>query len=156
MTWIRLIKSVSCLSTIILGLILSSCSPIQKSSIPNLPVFYEVFFDSAEGRALLPPGGIITLTTAKLEAQRLGFAGLIVVHSLDQEGGFHAFDIACPVEAQRNVRLQISDTYEAVCPMCKSHYTLLHSSGAPVSGPSREALLRYHVIPIPGGVRVVN
>lgn len=47
-----------------------------------------------------------------------------------------AYDMACPVECQEDVRVYVDDnSFEAVCPECGSRYTL-YSGGGPVSGPA--------------------
>lgn len=47
-----------------------------------------------------------------------------------------AYDLSCPVEADRNVRVYVDEeTFEAVCPECGSRYTIL-SGGGPVKGPA--------------------
>lgn len=47
-----------------------------------------------------------------------------------------AFDLACPVEAEADIRVYVDDSrFEAVCPVCESRYTLL-SGGGPVAGPA--------------------
>lgn len=55
-----------------------------------------------------------------------------------------AYDMCCPVEADQNIRVYVNDRFEAVCPECKSHYTLL-SGGGPLSGPA--VGLRYGLEP---------
>lgn len=55
-----------------------------------------------------------------------------------------AYDLSCPVEMQQNVRVYVNDRFEAVCPKCGSHYTLM-SGGGPVSGPA--VAMRYGLQP---------
>lgn len=56
-----------------------------------------------------------------------------------------AYDLACPVEADPDVVVYVDEMrFEAVCPMCKSRYTL-YSGGGPVAGPA--VGLRYGLEP---------
>lgn len=71
-----------------------------------------------------------------------GFGGVLLV-GVDAAAYFQndawpympkAYDMACPVEADASVRVYVDEnSFEAVCPMCKSRYTL-YSGGGPVSG----------------------
>lgn len=46
-----------------------------------------------------------------------------------------AYDLACPVENQANVKVRIDkESLEAVCPQCKSRYNVLTGGGGPMSG----------------------
>ena len=78
-----------------------------------------------------------------------GFGGILLV--ADISGAPYAYDLACPVELSREVRLEIDDaTHEAYCPVCGSHYSVFTNYGAPVSGRARElkrGLRRFNVGP---------
>lgn len=62
-----------------------------------------------------------------------GFGGVLLVS--DVLGDYKAFDLACPVECQRDVRISI-DTEEMVarCPKCGSTYNVFSLLGHPISG----------------------
>ncbi len=62
-----------------------------------------------------------------------------------------AYDLSCPVEAEADIRVYVNDKFEAVCPKCDSHYTIL-SGGGPLSGPAvglKYGLERYNCIGSP-------
>lgn len=64
-----------------------------------------------------------------------GFGGVLLVG--DILGEPQAFDLACPVEVQYNVRVAInSETMFAQCPDCHSEYDVFSNYGTPVSGPA--------------------
>lgn len=65
-----------------------------------------------------------------------GFAGVMLVG--DVSGTPRAFDLACPVDPKRNVRLFINDDHEAECPVCGSRYDVFSLNGYPVGGPAAE------------------
>ena len=64
-----------------------------------------------------------------------------------------AYDLSCPVEKSREIRVAISsDNYEAVCPVCDSHYDVTMGGGAPTAGPAltgehKYGLRRYYCRP---------
>lgn len=76
-----------------------------------------------------------------------GFGGVLLVG--DILGEPQAFDLACPVEAQYNVRINIDrEQNVARCPECGSTYDVFANYGIPISGPAvtrKYALTRYHV-----------
>ena len=73
-----------------------------------------------------------------------------------------AYDLACPVEADRNKGLLSFDgeTLEAYCPNCKSHFDVCEGAGTPTEGPAAQSgysLRRYRVIEMSsGGYMVTN
>lgn len=76
-----------------------------------------------------------------------GFGGILLV--TDIHGDPHAFDLACPVEAQRDVRVVVdTDLQKARCPRCHSVYDIFTNYGLPVEGEALSknyALRHYHV-----------
>ena len=104
----------------------------------------------AEGRALLEPFSIMTVTEPRRTSDRLGVAGLLVVHtdaSFGDGNGYAAFDLACPYEWPSVVALQVgqSGTMEAVCPKCGTVYDLTFGAGLPKEGKSSYPLWQYRV-----------
>lgn len=76
-----------------------------------------------------------------------GFGGILLV--TDIHGDPHAFDLACPVEAQRDVRVVVdTELQKARCPKCHSIYDIFTNYGLPVEGEALSknyALRHYHV-----------
>ena len=78
-----------------------------------------------------------------------GFGGILLVGDLS--GAPYAYDLACPVEVNRNVRIEI-DTQDnvAYCPKCGSRYSVFNNYGSPISGEARKlkrGLRRFNVGP---------
>ncbi|MDE5628289.1 MAG: hypothetical protein K2I69_01875 [Muribaculaceae bacterium] len=76
-----------------------------------------------------------------------GFGGVLLVG--DVLGEPVAYDLACPVECKKDVRVVI-DTEDmlARCPQCGSSYNVFSLRGHPVSGPAAQngyGLRTYHV-----------
>ena len=77
-----------------------------------------------------------------------GWGGLLVV--CDIMGDPQVYDLSCPVEMRRDVRIYIpADEVHARCPQCESTYEVFTNYGVPLSGPAARngyALKRYHVV----------
>ena len=78
-----------------------------------------------------------------------GFGGVLLVG--DISGAPYAYDLACPVELQRNVRIAVdTETNEAYCAKCGSRYAVYTNYGAPISGEAKKlkrGLRRFNVGP---------
>jgi hypothetical protein len=93
---------------------------------------------------------------------RTGFGGILLINGY-YAGDYNvplAYDLACPVEARYNVRLQIDrSTFEAHCKKCGSRFDVCEGYGRPTSG---EALNRgfgmkqYSVFPAQTGGYVIT
>lgn len=91
-------------------------------------------------------GSYKTFTTPRLDKEQLGFGGLLVVHG-DVEGTLYAYDLACPKEDSRSsLVVPQPGGVTAICPTCKTHYSILLGTGHVMSGPSEEPLQRYRAI----------
>lgn len=96
-----------------------------------------------------------------------GFGGVLLIGGMNPfEGNTQAplaYDLACPVECRQDIRVKIDPaTYDAVCPVCGSHYDVTMAMGAPKSGPAADGkhkygLQKYSCIPSPfGGYDIVR
>lgn len=95
-----------------------------------------------------------------------GFGGVLLIGGMDPFTADTqvplAYDLACPVECNPNVRVTISgDAFEAVCPQCGSRYDVTMAGGAPVSGPAAQGnpkygLQRYQCLPSSMGGYVIT
>lgn len=78
-----------------------------------------------------------------------GFGGVLL--TTDMHGQCHAFDMACPVELRRDVRIAVDpEMMVARCPVCGSTYDVFDNYGMPLSGPAHDheyRLARYNVGP---------
>ena len=75
-----------------------------------------------------------------------GFGGILLL--TDVMGNAQAYDLSCPVEANKNIRVEIDDEMLAHCPKCGSTYNVFSLQGHPVGGRAAElgyGMRRYHV-----------
>ena len=75
-----------------------------------------------------------------------GFGGLLLV--CDVYGTPQVYDLACPVEMQRDVRVFINKNNEAACPKCHSTSAVFENYGMPLSGRAADnhwGLTRYRI-----------
>ncbi|MCM1035849.1 MAG: hypothetical protein NC406_00805 [Bacteroides sp.] len=63
-----------------------------------------------------------------------GFGGVMLC--TDYNGVPHAYDLACPVECSRDVRVAINSDLLAECPKCHSLYDVFALDGGAVGGPA--------------------
>lgn len=120
-----------------------ACDDIDKSSIPDTPVYLERNINS-EAMELRTIGGYKTYTTIEKYGDAIGFGGLVLICSFSNDG-YHAFDLACPKEVDRNVRVVPNNAGQAVCPTCGSVFSIGYGSGNRVSGPAKEGLRKYQI-----------
>jgi hypothetical protein len=134
------------LITLVLFAIISleACEEEIFSPVPYAPVrlSLDLRFEDSE---LNNVWATKAFTSGKLAADRLGFGGILVIHGVGVDGiNLFAYDLACPVEVNREVKVVADDIGNAVCPKCKAVYNIANGSGAPVSG-SKYFLKSYRV-----------
>lgn len=136
--------------------LLTGCDHLDDDRIPVLPVrigFATVgdWNVSGVGGALdhkrfikeegIPAGFHYTALSAT------GFGGVLLVG--DVLGHPAAYDLACPVECRRDVRIFVNtDEMVGECPECHSKYDIFSLGGHPLSGPAANdgyGLRRYTV-----------
>lgn len=146
-------KSLAALTAI---LTLAGCESLDSERIPPMPV--NVVFQSAGMWETYGVPGATDFRYFILDESRpagfpytalsyTGFGGILLV--ADILGEPQAFDLACPVEVRRNVRVEIDrDRNIAVCPVCHSEYDVFSNYGTPIYGPAVDrhyAMTRYRV-----------
>lgn len=131
------------LSFLLLLLLVFSCDKMEKSNIPYAPVYLEVDlqFKDKELSSLLAYK-TFTSIVGRNAGTMIGYSGILVVHGYDD---YYAYDLCCPFEAQQNIRVEPTDVGSAKCPKCGTEYDMAYGSGAPMSGPSKHALVRFDV-----------
>ncbi|MCH5232485.1 MAG: hypothetical protein J1E78_02520 [Muribaculaceae bacterium] len=156
----------------------TSCDSVDSDRIPNQPVnislensgLWNTYGVSGFGSfrnfilssdVKLPSGFPYTSTSAT------GFGGVLLIEGLDPFSGsstaLMAYDLACPVERQSNVRVVIDDeNYMARCPVCESVYDVTMQRGAPIGGMAATGKYKYAlksyrcVASVSGGYLITN
>lgn len=156
---------------------LLSCSRIDDDRIPALAVYInlgEAGMWNTYGVAGYGQCRYFVISTGAREPagfpygnrETTGFGGVMLISGMDpfnnNTGVPLAYDMACPVERRSDVRVRVSgELYEAVCPVCGSHYDVTMGGGTPLSGPAAEGkykygLRRYQCLPTQTGGYVVT
>lgn len=109
--------------------------------VPHAPVDCTINI-MRDAPALDVLGNSFVITRPLTTNQYIGYAGLVIVHGLDDT--FYAFDLCCPHEHTRNIRVE-SSMISAKCPKCGSTFDIGFGTGAVSAGPSAFPLKRYRV-----------
>lgn len=152
------------LFSVVFFAMLQSCESVDDTRIPKMPVNIDLsdpgrwntygvhgfgdynYFVFQSGSMREPAGYPYVDTSAT------GYGGVLLIGGMDP---FNletltplAYDMSCPVEKSPTVRVRISgENYEAVCPVCDSHYDVTMGGGAPTEGPAvreKYGLTRYY------------
>lgn len=133
----------------------ASCSHVDDTRVPNAPVnlvfrgqqSWDVYgvhgaLDSRRFiKDLHEPAGFFYAVS-----DYTGFGGLLLV--ADYYGNPVVYDLCCPVECKRDIRVFVNDSHEAECPVCHSTYAVFENFGTPLSGVAAErgfGLTRYRI-----------
>lgn len=122
--------------------LLSSCNQNNLSPIPDYTVNLQLNLNT-EYATFTAPCQYLTFTERHLETDRIGYGGILVYIGFDSE--YYAFDLACPKECDRNVRVLPNDVGQAVCESCGEVYDVSYGFGLPKNGISRYPLKSYKV-----------
>lgn len=135
---------------------ITGCSSIEDDRIPPAPVSL-TFRTVADWDMYANPAALEYKMFIKEQRipsnfnytaiSETGLGGILIVG--DVMGMFLAYDLACPVEIKKDIRLKIdSEKHDAYCPTCGSRYDIFANYGSPTSGPAAEkgyGLQKYYV-----------
>ncbi|OIP84688.1 MAG: hypothetical protein AUK44_01680 [Porphyromonadaceae bacterium CG2_30_38_12] len=130
----------------IIGLISSliGCDDNYVSSIPSYPVSLKLNLSGNYSTFKNNPNQFRRIEKPEYEADRIGFGGILVYCGMNPDE-YYAFDMACPYEAKKDVKIYpLTDALGRVkCEGCGSVYDVSFGFGNPLSGPSKEILKKY-------------
>lgn len=158
--------------------VLTGCETVDDSRIPSWPVHIDLsnqgmwnsygvsgfgswrYFVCQTGSAVEPAG------FPYKDGAATGYGGVLLIEGMDpfelQTSMPLAYDLSCPVEKSQTIRVAIDpETFEAVCPVCRSRYDVTMGAGAPIagealSGERQYGLRRYAVHPTTLGGYIIN
>lgn len=140
--------------TFIVSLLVVLCSACgkeeDKNVIPAEPVNFKVNLNSADA-VLRTPGSYkeyIKGSYPILAGESLGYGGLLIINSFyaTNTPDLLAYDLGCPNELAREIRVKADNNGKAKCPKCGRIYNLMEN-GRVVSESSNLHLQRYVVVP---------
>ncbi len=143
------------MAVVLAGIAAISCQTVDDNRIPPAPV--HISFATVGDWNIYGVAGALSARRF-IKADRIpanfpyadvsatGFGGVLLVSDFD--GGYRAYDLSCPVEAKRDVRIFVDEELSVgECPVCHSTYDVFRF-GNPLTGPAAEhgyALSRYRV-----------
>jgi hypothetical protein len=141
-------KKIICIG--LLACLCFSCDKEEYSNIPYASVHLVLYPEDM--MQLASPLSCLSFTQPKYAGDQLGYGGILIVHGLDYDAtpSYYAYDLSCPVEAQRTTRIQRDDSeVTATCSRCGSVFNIA-GGGHPESG-TKLKLTRYQIAPIGNG-----
>lgn len=121
-------------------LLCAGCEDTVDSVVPRARV--ELELNTRTTGLPFAQNGYQLVTTPPNGSSYIGFGGLLLIKGYTANTEVYAFDLSCPVEASRTVRLTVEDSYKAVCPVCKSEFDMIrYGNPSPTSGAAKEQKL---------------
>ena len=124
-----------------------------RQTIPFASVNFTINLNGLD-HSLRTPLSYKTFIQARLQTDRVGFGGLLIVSGFN--GEIFAFDLACPCERRRDVLVTPNADGTAVCATCHSVFITSFGLGTVISGNAPASLQVYNVFPQGEGVFIVR
>jgi hypothetical protein len=111
-----------------------ACEEELYSPVPNVRVNLTIDL-GLQDADLIPALATKTFTKPRLGMDRIGFGGILIIngYSANGEANLFAYDLACPVEVNSNVKVIPDDVGKAKCPKCEAVYSIAYGTGIPES-----------------------
>jgi len=126
-------------------MLLGACKDANTSSV--VPSYSVYIYQNINlyAVALRAIGGYKTYTVVNTSqgVSAIGYGGVLIFYGYDEN--YYAFDMACPHEVSRTVRVIPNDEGQAVCNTCGSVFNIGYGSGTCISGPATEGLRKFKV-----------
>ena len=129
---------------LLLAIALSGCNDNVISSIPNYPVSLALNLTTTYPTFRNSINRYLVFKKAIYVTDMVGYGGILVY--TDFNGDYCAYDLSCPYEAKRTVRVVPNEVGHAVCEGCGSVFNISDGIGEPLSGPAKQTLKRYKTI----------
>ncbi len=130
---------------------------LPRQTVPYAPVNVQIDLNGQDHTLRNPLAyKIFTEKDRRTDDERFGYSGVLITSNADGTV-LYAYDLCCPHEKKREVRVAPEDNGTATCPTCGTVFVTLYGLGTPEKGPATRPLQCYRVISTaPGVYRVVN
>lgn len=127
---------------VLLFVVLTSCITEEpKFTIPYAPVRFSVDLNGVDSD--MYPLSYKIFTRPRAINENVGYGGLLIFRN--HENKIFAYDLCCPHEDDKNIRVKMVDNISAQCEVCGSLFEVMSGLGIKQSGVSSENLQRYRV-----------
>ena len=127
--------------TIVLLSAFSCTNEAPRFTVPYARVYFQIDVNGLDSD--LSFFDYKVFTQGRTLGEQTGYGGLLVFRTA--EGTIFAYDLCCPHEDNREIKVSPTDNGKAVCPKCGSVFVTMYGLGTPESGPAKEPLQRYTV-----------
>ncbi len=129
---------------LLFAFLLSAVSCVDEASpftVPYSRVFFRIDISGLDSDLTI--FGHKTFVQGRTVGEQTGYGGLLIFRTTDDQ--LFAYDLCCPHEDNREIKVQPHVNGKAVCPKCGSVFVTMYGLGTVESGPSAEPLQRYTV-----------
>lgn len=134
-------RSITILFFILLFSVASCVDEASSFTVPYSRVYFQIDINGLDSD--LTFFGHKTFVQGRTVGEQTGYGGLLAFRTID--GNIFAYDLCCPYEDNREVKVKPADSGKAVCPKCGSVFVTMYGLGTAESGPSNESLQIYSV-----------
>src|SRR5690554_477688 len=143
----------------VISFLFSCADKAPRGSIPFAPVDFEINLNGLDHVLRNPLSfRVFTEQDRRFPEERFGFSGVVIVSSATANE-LYAYDLCCPHEKKREIKVAPQDDGTAICEGCGSVFATIYGRGTVMQGPATEELQSYLVYPLPvqpGTFRVTN
>jgi len=129
---------------LLLTIITFSCEKNYYNKIPYAQVYLELKLENLDYE-LNTNLAYKVFTQKRFELDRLGVGGILVINGMGENPvNIYAYDLVCPVEATRSIRVvpdnlsssksPVPTAIQATCPECGAVFNIANGNGTPQSG----------------------
>ena len=132
----------------LLVLWICGCSKLEESPVPNWRVYINIDL-RFQDRDLVGTLSHKSITEPRTANEYIGYSGVLVICGISTNGStYYAYDLCCPNEVKRNIRIEVDDTgTKAICHSCGAEFEIAYGTGTPANNVSHYPLRCYQVIP---------
>jgi nitrite reductase/ring-hydroxylating ferredoxin subunit len=145
-------SSIFLLTVFLFIVFFTACEENYRSPIPNYPVGLKIDLTGQYNTFKNSSNQFLFFEVPPLATDRIGYGGILLYSGLmpDDYGNtvYYAFDMACPYEAERTIRVYpVQDSLPGIvrCEECGSEFNVAYGFGDPVKGPATKSLKPYRV-----------